>query len=234
MKEDRGGLQPQEKMEIILIVLIGGFLIYILKHECHMDNGTVQVIIEFYNYWLCCYLYKFNRWIDKYVLKKNKVHFCYTLILYLAILSQTYLPNERQSVWLDALRILYFAFPRKILATMNVFSQYVRQWACTLGRFPPWSHLESYSQAVCPQWVLPTSILIYLLYLYRYCAICLLLYCMLTALGYYFLYIYILFLFLTSTSFFSTCRNYADRYTLLSYRQKTAFDLWYIPYLQTD
>lgn len=125
-------------------------------------------------------------------------HFCYILILYLAILSQMYLPNERQSVWLDALRILYFAFPRKILATMNVFSQYVRQWACTLGRFPPCSHLESYSQAVCPQWVLPTSILIYL---YRYCAICLLLYCMLTALGYYFLYIYILFLFLTSTSF---------------------------------
>ena len=48
MKEDRGGLQPQEKMEIILIVLIGGFLIYILKHECHMDNGTVKAIIEFY------------------------------------------------------------------------------------------------------------------------------------------------------------------------------------------
>jgi hypothetical protein len=34
------GLQPQEKLEKMLIVLIGGFLIYILKHECHMDNGT--------------------------------------------------------------------------------------------------------------------------------------------------------------------------------------------------
>ena len=72
------------------------------------------------------------------------------------------------------------------------------------------------------------------IYLYRYCVVFLLLYCMLTALGYYFLYIYILFLFLTSTSIFSKCRNYADRYTLLCYRQKTAFDLWYIPYQQTD
>ena len=61
--------------------------------------------------------------------------------------------------------------------------------------------------------------------LFIYSVVCLLLYCMLTALGYYFLYIYILFLFLTSISFFSKCRNYADRYTLLSYRQKTAFDL---------
>ena len=42
------GLQPQEKLEKMLIVLIGGFLIYILKHECHMDNGTVKAIIEFY------------------------------------------------------------------------------------------------------------------------------------------------------------------------------------------
>lgn len=40
------GLQPQEKLEKMLIVLIGGFLIYILKHECHMDNGTVKAIIE--------------------------------------------------------------------------------------------------------------------------------------------------------------------------------------------
>lgn len=42
------GLQPQEKLEKMLIVLIGGFLIYILKHECHMDDGTVKAIIEFY------------------------------------------------------------------------------------------------------------------------------------------------------------------------------------------
>ncbi len=39
------GLQPQEKLEKMLIVLIGGFLIYILKHECHMDDGTVKAII---------------------------------------------------------------------------------------------------------------------------------------------------------------------------------------------
>ena len=41
-----------------------------------------------------------------------------------------------------------------------------------------------------------------------YYVVCLLLYCMLEALGYYFLYIYILFLFLTSTSIFynSGCR----------------------------
>ena len=47
-----------------------------------------------------------------------------------------------------------------------------------------------------------------LIYLYRYCVICLLLYCMLAAWGYYFLYIYILFLSLTSTSIFygSGCR----------------------------
>ena len=42
------GLQPQEKLEKMLIVLIGGFLICILKHECHMDDGTVKAIIEFY------------------------------------------------------------------------------------------------------------------------------------------------------------------------------------------
>ena len=41
-----------------------------------------------------------------------------------------------------------------------------------------------------------------LIYLYRYCVVCLFLYCMLAAWGYYFLYIYILFLFLTSTSIF--------------------------------
>ena len=49
----KGGLQPQEKKEKMLIVLIGGFLIYILKYECHMDDRTVKAIIEFYNYWLC-------------------------------------------------------------------------------------------------------------------------------------------------------------------------------------
>ena len=47
------------------------------------------------------------------------------------------------------------------------------------------------------------------MYLYRYCAIFLLLYCMFEAWRYYFLYIYILFLFLTSTPIFydSGCRS---------------------------
>lgn len=67
---NKGGIQPQEKMEMMLIVLIGVFLIYILKYECHMDDGTVKAIMEFYNSWLEYYLYKFKRWIDKYVLKK--------------------------------------------------------------------------------------------------------------------------------------------------------------------
>lgn len=70
MYYNKGGFQPHEKMEIILIVLIGGFLILILKHECHMDDGTVKAIMEFYNSWLEYYLYKFKRWIDKNVLKK--------------------------------------------------------------------------------------------------------------------------------------------------------------------
>lgn len=68
--KDSSGFQPLGKMEMILVVLIGGFLILILKHECHMDDGTVKAIIEFYNSWLGCYLYKFKRRIDKYVLKK--------------------------------------------------------------------------------------------------------------------------------------------------------------------
>lgn len=37
----KGGLQPQEEMEKMLIVLIGVFLIIILKHRFHMDEGTV-------------------------------------------------------------------------------------------------------------------------------------------------------------------------------------------------
>ena len=66
----KGGLQPQEKLEKMLIVLIGGFLIYILKHECHMDDGTVKAIMEAYNFWVGYYLHKLKWWIDKYVLKK--------------------------------------------------------------------------------------------------------------------------------------------------------------------
>ena len=68
--DNNSGFQPLGKMEIMLIVLIGGFLIFILKHECHMDDGTVKAIMEFYNSWLEYYLYKFKRWIDKNVLKK--------------------------------------------------------------------------------------------------------------------------------------------------------------------
>ena len=44
------GLQPQEKLEKMLIVLIGGFLILQKKYECHMDDGTLKAIIEFYAY----------------------------------------------------------------------------------------------------------------------------------------------------------------------------------------
>ena len=66
----KGGLQPQEKKEKMLIVLIGGFLIYILKYECHMDDGTVKAIIEVYNFWAGYYLCKLKWCIKKYVLKK--------------------------------------------------------------------------------------------------------------------------------------------------------------------
>lgn len=72
MKKDiyLGGLQPQEKMEKTLIVLIGGFLIYILKHECNMDDGTVKAIIEFYNFYAVYILNVFKWCINEYVLKK--------------------------------------------------------------------------------------------------------------------------------------------------------------------
>ena len=46
----KGGLQPQEEMEKMLIVLIGVFQIIILKLVCHMDDGTVKAIIEVYNF----------------------------------------------------------------------------------------------------------------------------------------------------------------------------------------
>ena len=70
MKEDRGGLQPQEKMEMMLIVLIGVFLISILKQVCHMDDGTVKAIIEVYSSWAGYYLCSLKWCINKYVLKK--------------------------------------------------------------------------------------------------------------------------------------------------------------------
>lgn len=66
----KGGLQPQEEMEKMLIVLIGVFLIIILKLVCHMDDGTVKAIIEVYNFWAGYYLCKLKWCINKYVLKK--------------------------------------------------------------------------------------------------------------------------------------------------------------------
>lgn len=66
----KGGLQSQEEMEKMLIVLIGVFLIIILKLVCHMDDGTVKAIIEVYNFWAGYYLCKLKWCINKYVLKK--------------------------------------------------------------------------------------------------------------------------------------------------------------------
>ena len=66
----KGGLQPQEEMEKMLIVLIGVFQIIILKLVCHMDDGTVKAIIEVYNIWAGYYLCKLKWCIKKYVLKK--------------------------------------------------------------------------------------------------------------------------------------------------------------------
>lgn len=47
MKKDKGGLQPQEKMEIILKVLIGLYLINKLDEKLPMDEATMKVIIVF-------------------------------------------------------------------------------------------------------------------------------------------------------------------------------------------
>lgn len=70
MINNKSGIQPHEKMEMILVVLIGVFLIYILKHECHMDDGTVKAFIEVYTSWAGYFLNRIKRWIDKNVLKK--------------------------------------------------------------------------------------------------------------------------------------------------------------------
>ena len=64
----KGGLQPQEEMEKMLIVLIGVFQIIILKLVCHIDDGTVKAIIEVYNFWAGYYLCKLKWCINKYVL----------------------------------------------------------------------------------------------------------------------------------------------------------------------
>lgn len=70
MKKDRGGLQPQEKMEIILKVLIGLYLINKLDEKLPMDEATMKVIIEFCIFHAGDYLRLLKWWIDKYVLKK--------------------------------------------------------------------------------------------------------------------------------------------------------------------
>lgn len=70
MKKDKGGLQPQEKMEIILKVLIGLYLINKLDEKLPMDEATMKVIIVFCIFHVGDYLRLLKWWIDKYVLKK--------------------------------------------------------------------------------------------------------------------------------------------------------------------
>lgn len=69
-KNNIDGIQPQEKMEIMLIVVIGLYLIFKLKQKFYMDDGTVKAFIEVYTSWACYFLNRIKRWIDKYVLKK--------------------------------------------------------------------------------------------------------------------------------------------------------------------
>ena len=70
MKKDKGGLQPQEKMEIISKVLIGLYLINKLDEKLPMDEATMKVIIVFCIFHAGDYLRLLKWWIDKYVLKK--------------------------------------------------------------------------------------------------------------------------------------------------------------------
>lgn len=65
-----GGLQPQEKMEMILKVLIWLFVIIKLDEKLPMDEATMKVIIEFCIFHAGDYLRLLKWWIDKYVLKK--------------------------------------------------------------------------------------------------------------------------------------------------------------------
>lgn len=64
-----GGLQPQEKMEMILKVLIWLFVIIKLDEKLPMDEATMKVIIEFCIFHAGDYLRLLKWWIDKYVLK---------------------------------------------------------------------------------------------------------------------------------------------------------------------
>lgn len=65
-----GGLQPQEKMEMILKVLIWLFVIIKLDEKLPMDEATMKVIIEFCIFHAGDYLRLLKWWIDKYMLKK--------------------------------------------------------------------------------------------------------------------------------------------------------------------
>lgn len=65
-----GGLQPQEKMEMILKVLIWLFVIIKLDEKLPMDEATMKVIIEFCIFHAGDYLRLLKWWIDKFVLKK--------------------------------------------------------------------------------------------------------------------------------------------------------------------
>lgn len=69
-KNNIDGIQPQEKMEIMLIVVIGLYLIFKLKQKFYMDDGTVKAFVEVYTSWAGYFLNRIKRWIDKYVLKK--------------------------------------------------------------------------------------------------------------------------------------------------------------------
>ncbi len=68
--DNNSGFQPLGKMEIMLIVVIGLYLIFNLKQKFYMDDGTVKAFIEVYTSWAGYFLNRIKRWIDKYVLKK--------------------------------------------------------------------------------------------------------------------------------------------------------------------
>ena len=59
-----------KKMEMLLIVLVGVFLIYKFKQKLHMDDGTIKVILEIYVFYARNILNRIKWYIDKYVLKK--------------------------------------------------------------------------------------------------------------------------------------------------------------------
>ncbi|WP_270533053.1 hypothetical protein [Segatella copri] len=65
-----GRLQPYKKMEIILKVLIGLYLIFKLDEKLPMDEATMKVILDFCIFHAGDYLRLLKWWIDKYVLKK--------------------------------------------------------------------------------------------------------------------------------------------------------------------